>query len=132
MQVGKPLQPSAQLKTTAPSQQGPTLTTRGGYQVSTPAGTDDVVVQLNNVEVLRIKLGADMTIKTQGTLRLDATDIELVCRNNLKAMVGNSVDVKASLNTSVTAGNDLSMTGGRTVTVNGNTVDVDGGTINLN
>ena len=73
-----------------------------------------------------------MTIKTQGTLRLDATDIELVCRNNLKAMVGNSVDVKASLNTSVTAGNDLSMTGGRTVTVNGNTVDVDGGTINLN
>jgi hypothetical protein len=126
------MMPVKSLQAPPRSQQSPTLTTRGGYQVSTPAGTDDVVVQLNNVEVLRITLGANMTIKTKGTLTLDATNIELKCANNLTVKASNCLDVRAAVNANLNAGGDLSLGGGGTVKVNGATVDVDGGTLNLN
>jgi hypothetical protein len=77
------------------------LKTRSGYQITTPAGTDEVVVQLNNVEVLRITLGANMTIKTQGTLTLDANNIELKSGNNVSVKASNSLDLRASANVSL-------------------------------
>jgi hypothetical protein len=109
------MMPVKSLQAPPRTQQAPTLTTRGGYQVSTPAGTDDVVVQLNNVEVLRITVGANMTIKTKGTLTLDANNIELR---------STSLDVRASLNATLKTGNDLALSAGRSVTVNGNAVGV--------
>ena len=74
------------------------LKTRSGYQITAPAGTDEVVVQLNNVEVLRITLGANMTIKTPGTLTLDANNIELKSSNNVNVRASNSLDLRASGN----------------------------------
>jgi uncharacterized protein (DUF2345 family) len=89
--------------------------TRSGYQITSPAGTDEVVVQLNNIEVLRITLGANMTIKTQGTLTLDANNIELRSTNNVTVRASNSLDLRASAN----------------VTLNGATVNVNNGALEV-
>lgn len=43
----------------------PLLKSVTGYRVSMPAGATDVVIQLNGTEVLRIPLGATMSIKSQ-------------------------------------------------------------------
>ena len=72
-----------------------TLKTRGGYQISTPGGADEVVIQLNNFEVMRITLGANMTIKTQGNLSIEATNITLKAGNTLTVESGAKLDLKA-------------------------------------
>ncbi|HUA59287.1 MAG TPA: hypothetical protein VML19_11065 [Verrucomicrobiae bacterium] len=124
MQV-KSLQPLASLQAAASSQQGPTLTTRGGYQISTPAGTDEVVVQLNNKEVLRITLGVNMTIKTLGTLTLSAANIDLRCTNNLTIGAGNNLDLRAAIDATVRGGNNLELkSDAGDVSINGSTVNI--------
>jgi hypothetical protein len=129
----KPMQALAPLQVPALSQQTPTLTTRGGYKVTTPFGTDDLVVYFNNNEVLRITLGGDMTIKTKGTLRLEAADIDLKCTGRLTVNAGHSLDLKSGLDASLLAhgslvlkaGYDVNMWGGRDVTLRGTTISLD-------
>lgn len=82
-----------------------TLKTRSGYQVSTPPGADEVLVQLNGLDVLRITLGANMTIKTQGNLTIEANNIELKSTNNVTVKASNSMDLRASANVSLTGAN---------------------------
>jgi uncharacterized protein (DUF2345 family) len=100
-----------------------TLKTRGGYQVSIPAGTDDVLVQLNNVEVLRVSLGTNMTIKTPGTLKLEANDIQLNATNNVTVKASSNLDVRASSAANLQAGSTLSLRGA--------TVDVNQGALEI-
>jgi len=128
----KSMQSLAAVQASAQSQQGSTLTTRGGYKVSTPAGTDEVVVQLNNVEVLRITLGVDMTIKTTGKLTLDAANIDLKCTNNVTVRASNCLDLRASVNATLQAGAELTLNGGSTANLDGGKVYVDGSTVNIN
>ena len=103
-----PVHPSAALKT------------RSGYQVSIPGGTDEVLIQLGNVEVLRITLGTNMTIKTPGNLTIEANNIELRTANNLSVRASNSVDLKASANLSLN-------TAGANIKLNGPTVNINNG-----
>jgi hypothetical protein len=94
-----------------------TLTTSGGYQVSTAAG-DQIVVQLNNVEVLRITLGATMTIKSQDNLSIEAPNITLKATNVVTIMSGANTSIKSQGQLSVQASGTLSITGA-TVNING-------------
>jgi hypothetical protein len=108
-----------------------TLKTGSGYQVSTPAGTDDVVIQLNGIEVLRITLGTNMTIKTQGALRLEANSIELVSTTSVKAKAGTNLDLRASTTADLRASANLALSGGALVSVNGATVNVNNGALEV-
>jgi uncharacterized protein (DUF2345 family) len=110
-----------------------TLKTRGGYQVSIPGGADDVLIQLNNVDVLRITLGANMTIKAQGDLTLEATNIKLKTSNNLNVMTGNTMEMRAGSNASIGAGCNMDMRAGGSASIGaGGTLTVDGSTVNVN
>jgi len=86
------------------------LKTHSGYEVTTPTA-DEVLVKLNNVEVLRITLGSNMTIKTQGTLTLDANNIEIKCKNWLHATALNSMDLRAGGNAVLSANCNLAVKG---------------------
>lgn len=99
---------------TAPT---PTLKTASGYQVSNPT-LDELLIQLNNVEVLRINLGRNMTIKTPGDLTLEANNLTLKSNNNLRLQSYNGLDLKASGSGRLEASGDLSVRGA-TVSVTG-------------
>jgi uncharacterized protein (DUF2345 family) len=101
-----------------------TLKTRSGYQVSIPGGTDDVLIQLNNVDVLRITLGANMTIKAQGDLTLEANNIKLNSMNDVKVKAGNTMDMRASASASIRAGSNLTLDGPSGVNVNQGALEV--------
>ena len=95
-----------------------TLTTRGRYQVSTPDGADVVLIQLNNVEVMRITLGANMTIKTQGDLTIEANNITLKAMNRVSVSAQNSMELKTAANATLAASATLSLKATK-VNVNG-------------
>ncbi len=101
-----------------PTQPPTTLRTRSGYQVSTPDGADVVLIQLNNVEVMRIALGANMTIKTQGDLTMEANNITLKATNNVSVHAFTSLELKAVSSATLAASGALSLKGGK-VNVNG-------------
>lgn len=106
------------------------IRSRSGYQVSiSPA--DEVVVTLNNNEVLRIKLGTDMIIKTLGTLTLDAQNIELRASQNV-TVSGMQTNVKANNVLDLSAGGAATLKAGANLNLNGAAaVAVNGGTLNL-
>lgn len=81
----------------------PTLTTAGGYVVSI-SGSNDLVVQLNHQEVLRIQLGANMKITCTDTLEIEAKNISISANDKLKFKSGSSTDWRASSNISINAG----------------------------
>jgi uncharacterized protein (DUF2345 family) len=110
-----------------------TLKTRSGYQVSIPGGADDVLIQLNNVDVLRITLGANMTIKAQGDLILEAANIKLKSTNSVTVQAGNSMDMRAGGNASIGAGSNMDMRAGGSASIGaGGNLTVDGATVNIN
>jgi len=117
-----------------------TLKTRSGYQVSIPGGADDVLIQLNNVDVLRITLGANMTIKAQGDLILQAANIKLMPTNNVdvqglnfNVMAGNSIGMRAGSNASIGAGSNMEIKAGACTSIRaGGSLTVDGAIVNVN
>jgi hypothetical protein len=108
-----------------------TLKTRSGYQVSIPGGADDVLIQLNNVDVLRITLGANMTIKTSGDLNLEATNIKLKAMNSLTLQTANSIEMRAGSNMDLKAGASATIGAGGTLTVDGATVNINHGALEI-
>lgn len=94
----------------------PTLTTSGGYQVSVASG-DQVVVQFNNVEVLRITLGNNMIIKCQD-LSIEA--------NNISLKASNALNIISAANTSVKSQGQLTVQASSTVNITGSTVNING------
>lgn len=110
-----------------------TLKTRSGYQVSIPGGADDVLIQLNNVDVLRITLGANMTIKATGDLTLEANNIKLKAMNNLTSQTGNSMDMKAGGNVTLGSGSNMDLKAGASASIGaGGNLTVDGAAVNIN
>jgi len=100
-----------------------TLKTPGGYQVSNPAGTDEVVIQLNAVEVMRIKLGTNMTIKSLGSLSIEAQNI------TLKA--DNAVTIQSGMNMNLKVGGQADLRAVSRMTVTTPTFDVNGGALEV-
>jgi hypothetical protein len=100
-----------------------TLNTRSGYKVSTPTGTDDVVIQLNNVEVLRIKLGTNMTIKALGSLSIEAQNITLKADMNVSIRSGGNLDLKSDGGMNLKSSAPMSVTGS-SVNVNNGALEV--------
>jgi len=103
-------------KNHAAPQNARTAHNQQGYQVSTSG--DQVVVQLNNVEVLRITLGSNMIIKSQDNLSIEAPNITLKATNAVTVMSGANTSVKSQGQLSVQASSTVSITGS-TVNVNG-------------
>ena len=100
-----------------------TLSTQGGYQVSNPSGTDELVIQKNNVEVLRIKLGMNMTIKTTGSLSIEAQSITLKADTSVRITSGSNTDINSQSQMSLKSASKMSVTAS-TFDVNGGALEV--------
>jgi hypothetical protein len=107
------------------------LKTVSGYQVSIPAGSSDVVIQLNGVEVLRISLGATMSIKSQTDLSLEAPNITLKAANVVKIEAGASIGFKAGSMMTLESGATMSMKSGGSLTLDSAKVDINHGALEI-
>jgi hypothetical protein len=108
-----------------------TLRSRSGYQVSIPAGGDEVVVQLNNVEVFRINLGTPMKIKTPGDFVIEAGSITLRADRSLIVQSGATMDLKAGSSLALSGASTVTARAGATFYITGSTVNVNGGALEV-
>jgi len=90
-----------------------------------------VLIQLNNVDVLRITLGANMTIKATGDLSLEANNIKLKAMSNLTTQVGSNMEMRAGSNMDLRAGASTTIGAGGNLTVDGATVNVNHGALEV-
>jgi len=107
--------------------------------VSIPPGTTDVVIQLNGAEVLRISLGATMSIKSQNDLLFEAPNITLKAGNLVNIQAGTSIGLKAGsmmtleggLSLAVKAGSAISLRSGGSMTLDSAKVDLNNGALEV-
>jgi hypothetical protein len=111
----------------------PQLKPQGGYQVSIPAGSNAVVIELNGTEVLRISLGATMSIKSQNDLSFEAPNIKLIADKTVTIQTGTDFWLKSGANMSFKSSSDMSLKCSSMMSLNsGSTMDLKGSTVNVN
>jgi hypothetical protein len=118
---------------------GPPLKARSGYQVSIPTGSSDVVIELNGVEVMRISLGAIMSIKSQNDLSFEAPNITLKAGNSVRIEAGVSIALKSGVMMTLDSGASMALKGcgtmalksGVSMTLDAAKVDINNGALEI-
>jgi hypothetical protein len=113
---------------------GPQLKALSGYQVSIPEGSSDVVIQLNGTEVLRISLGATMSIKSQNDLSFEAPNITFKADNSVKIQTRTgSLELKSGSMMRLECGSDMTLKSSSTMNLkSGSEMDLKGSQVNIN
>jgi hypothetical protein len=112
---------------------GPPLKVQSGYQVSIPAGSTDVVIELNGTEVMRISLGATMSIKSQNDLSFEAPNITLKADKTVTIQAGGDFTLKSGATMRLSCSSDMSLKSSSMMTLtSGSTMDLKGSTVNVN
>jgi len=121
---------------------GSPLKAQGGYQVSIPAGSSDVVIQLNGAEVMRISLGATMSIKSQNDLSFEAPNITLKADKSVTIQTGTgTIGLKSGTMMKLESGSEMTLKSSSamnlksssTMSLNsGSEMDLRGSQVNLN
>ncbi|HEY3742091.1 MAG TPA: hypothetical protein VGL53_19700 [Bryobacteraceae bacterium] len=113
---------------------GPLLKPQSGYQVTIPPGSQDVVIQLNGTEVLRISLGTTMAIKSQNDLLFEAPNITLKADKSVTIQSGSgTLTLKSGAMMSLECGSSMAMKSCSTMSLkSGGEMDLRGSTVNVN
>jgi hypothetical protein len=112
----------------------PLLKAQSGYQVSIPAGSSDVVIQLNGAEVMRISLGATMSIKSQNDLSFEAPNITLKADKSVTIQAGTgAIALKSGTMMRLECGSDMLLKSSSTMNLkSGSEMDLKGSQVNIN
>jgi len=112
---------------------GSMLKGQSGYQVSIPDGSSDAVITLNGAEVMRISLGAKMSIKSQNDLTFEAPNITLKAdksvtistgTGDMSLKSGSALTLSASTNMTIKCGFMMTLTSSSTMDLKGSTVNI--------